>query len=176
MPKNPTTRTITLSILTLVHVLPLKFPQLLTGIPLADKDNIDVYLKRAPGLGLKVEQLDRFAEAAKDDARTEKELFDGMREMALRNFSDLDNVSSLDELLQVLRKEIESGKAPKLPAWFVPSSVSFGPRRLGYRGCDNRGCFRVETPEEEFKRCGGCVRVRVRVRACERLPRAMPSV
>ena len=124
-------------------------------------------------MGLTTQELDRMLDAARaSDPETRRELFSGMRSAALRNFSNLDGVASIEGLVAVLKREVEEDKAPELPRWVhdpadareldsssvVGASAQGGSklrRPLGYRACDNRGCFRAETRDVRLSRCGG---------------------
>ena len=40
-----------------------------------------------------------------------------------------------------------------MPKWYVYSTVTMGPRKIGYDRCENRTCFRTETIDQKFSKC-----------------------
>ena len=56
----------------------------------------------------------------------------------------------------MLRAEIASGTPSPVPSWYSFSTVTMGPRKVGYDQCENRGCFATETPEKKFSKCARC--------------------
>lgn len=43
-----------------------------------------------------------------------------------------------------------------MPDWYSYSTVTMGPRRIGYYHCCCRGCFKTETSELRFLKCSQC--------------------
>ena len=74
----------------------------------------------------------------------------------LRNLIPCSDISSIEELCTILRAEIESGVPSLVPKWYVYSTVTMGPRKIGYYSCCKVGCMRTEDFTTKFSSCGNC--------------------
>jgi hypothetical protein len=64
---------------------------------------------------------------------------------------------SVSDLCGILRLELQSRVPSPAPAWYVFSTISMGPRKIGYSSCSNRGCLVTETVSSAaFKKCSKC--------------------
>lgn len=63
----------------------------------------------------------------------------------------------LEGHLQILEAERASGTPSPVPDWYEYSTVTMGPRKIGYDGCSAHGCFRTERHDQpQFARCSRC--------------------
>jgi hypothetical protein len=85
-----------------------------------------------------------------------RRLFDCLRESMLNNLIPCYDISSIEELCAILRAEIESGVPSLVPKWYVYSTVTMGPRKIGYYSCCKVGCMRTEDYITRFSSCGNC--------------------
>ena len=83
-------------------------------------------------------------------------IFRRLRGAMLRQLIPCSGCSTIDDLCNVLKAEIESGIPAPVPKWYTYSTVTMGPRRIGYYHCSTRGCFQTETVERKFSVCSGC--------------------
>jgi hypothetical protein len=61
------------------------------------------------------------------------------------------------DLCEILRSEMQSGAPSPAPSWYVFSSISMGPRKIGYSSCSNRECMITESlTRAPFKKCAQC--------------------
>jgi len=86
-------------------------------------------------------------------------LFQSLRDQMLRQLISCDGAKSMDDLVDILQKEMESGIPAPVPEWYTFSTVTRGPRKIGYDRCSNwlGPCHRAETPDKpQFARCSKC--------------------
>lgn len=79
-------------------------------------------------------------------------LFRRLRDTMLRHLIPCDGISTIGGLIDILKHEMDTGIPSPVPDWYTFSTVTMGPRKIGYDACGNRGCFRTETPTESFSR------------------------
>ncbi len=85
-----------------------------------------------------------------------RRIFNLLRGTMLRSLISCSSCSNIEQLLCILREEIASGVQAPVPEWYVYSTVTMGPRRIGYYHCCKRGCFMTETTDAQFQKCGQC--------------------
>lgn len=81
---------------------------------------------------------------ARAHASQRRSLFKMLRSDMLQQLISTDGCTTVDHLFAILRAEIESGNPAAVPDWYKFSTISMGPRRLGYSYCENRTCTRTE--------------------------------
>ena len=114
---------------------------------------------RPPAMGLTNALLDELLQHAnnpKFSSIQNRKLFHGLREKMLRNLIPCSDIPSVEELCAFLRAEIESGIPSPVPKWYVYSTVTMGPRKIGYYSCCKVGCLRTEDFSTKFMVCGSC--------------------
>jgi len=83
-------------------------------------------------------------------------LYRHLRSTMLRQLISCDGAATMDDLVIILREEMDSGTSP-VPEWYKYSTVTMGPRKIGYDGCTNRGCNRTEAHDQpRFSSCSKC--------------------
>jgi MYND finger len=115
---------------------------------------------RPPAFGLTLSEIDQLEQHVQNPNMTEgdkRRFFHHLREtMCLTLISPCD-CSTLSDLFHILRAEVESGVPAPVPEWYTFSEMRYGPRRLGYRKCDSRGCLKTETRlGSRFPQCSRC--------------------
>ena len=84
-------------------------------------------------------------------------LYRSVRYQMLRQLISCDGAETINDLLGILQKEMESGTPAPVPDWYEYSTVRMGPRKIGYDGCSNRGCYHTEVHDKpRFSRCSKC--------------------
>jgi len=87
----------------------------------------------------------------------QRSLYSSVRSEMLRQLISCNGASTMDDLLEILQKELDTGVPAPVPDWYKFSTVTMGPRKVGYDSCCNRGCARTETHDEpQFQRCSKC--------------------
>ncbi len=86
----------------------------------------------------------------------QRQMFSLLRGHMLRQLISCDGADKFEALVDILENEMKSGTPAPVPQWYKFSDVRMGPRKIGYDGCSNRGCFRTETTERQFGKCTGC--------------------
>jgi hypothetical protein len=128
--------------------------------PTPDEFGRSEFEKRKPAFGLtllEIDQLDQHAQNPKMTQGNNRRFFHHLRGIMFHSLISPSGCSTVSELCNVLRAEVESGVPAPVPEWYTFSDVRFGPRRLGYRQCDNRGCLKTETlPGPRFPQCSSC--------------------
>lgn len=113
--------------------------------------------RRPPAMGATPQLLDEIASHCTRlppvQLRSLKSL---LRDQMLRQLISCDGAATVEDLVNILREEMESGVPALVPEWYEYSNVRMGPRKIGYDGCSNRGCLRTETLDEQFSRCSKC--------------------
>jgi len=79
-----------------------------------------------------------------------------MRSQMLRFLISFDGISTIDGLLQNLRNEMEANEPAAIPSWYKFRKVTMDPRKIGYDGCSNWGCDKIETLERKSPSCSIC--------------------
>ena len=86
-------------------------------------------------------------------------LFQSLRDQMLRQLISCDGAKSMEDLVDILQREMESDIPAPVPDWYTFSTVTFGPRKIGYDRCSNwlGPCHRAETHDKpQFARCSKC--------------------
>lgn len=124
----------------------------------ADADGKEEFLRnRKPAFGLTTTQLDAIQRHHDSLPAVQRRILQRvLRETMLRSLIPADNARTINDHLEILRAQLTTNELPPIPAWYKFSSVSFGPRRLGFRSCESRECARTETAESSFKQCSKC--------------------
>ncbi|KAI2512982.1 f-box protein [Fragilaria crotonensis] len=105
-------------------------------IPTPDEFDRDEFERRKPAFGLTLSEIERLEQHAQNPKLTE---------------------GGQASILSILRAEVESGVPAPVPEWYTFSDMRYGPRRLGYRKCDARGCLKTETLlGSAFPQCSSC--------------------
>ena len=114
---------------------------------------------RRPALGLTTAQVDDLETHAKNPLLHPaqlRSLFRMVRSTMCRNLIPTPGCSTVAELCSILRDEIASKVPARVPDWYVFSTVTMGPRKIGYDVCSARGCLQTETLDKRFLKCGQC--------------------
>eukprot|EP00656_Telonema_subtile_P022973 TRINITY_DN24264_c0_g1_i1.p1 TRINITY_DN24264_c0_g1~~TRINITY_DN24264_c0_g1_i1.p1 ORF type:complete len:140 (+),score=19.94 TRINITY_DN24264_c0_g1_i1:360-779(+) len=85
-----------------------------------------------------------------------RRLFSHLRSSMLRQLISCNGCESMVDLCAVLRAEVSSGVPAQAPSWYKFSTVTMGPRKIGFDSCSSRGCFLTEDADAKFQRCSGC--------------------
>lgn len=113
--------------------------------------------RRSPALGATQDILDELkARHMKLPPVQKRSLYRSLRSAMLRQLISCDGASTMEDLLNILQQEMDSGVPAPVPDWYEYSNVRMGPRKIGYDGCSNRGCKRTETVDQKFSRCSKC--------------------
>lgn len=125
---------------------------------------------RPPALGLTAAQLDEL------EAHTHhpqllptqrRSLFRMVKSSMLRSLIPTPGCQTLADLCRVLREELQRGTPAPVPEWYVFSTTTSGPRKIGYDGCEHRGCANTETTGAKFSKCSQCRGACYCSRACQ---------
>lgn len=139
--------------------------------PTPDEFDRSRFEKRKPAFGLTLSEIDQLEQHAQNPKMTEgnkRRFFKHLREMMCRTLISPSDCSTISDLCNILRAEVESGVPAPVPEWYTFSEMRFGPRRLGYRKCDNRGCLKTETLlGSRFPQCSSCKLAAYCGRACQ---------
>lgn len=76
--------------------------------------------------------------------------------MVLKQLIPCSGCSTSEQIIDVLRNEISSGVPASVPGWYKFSTVTIGPRKIGFYYCGNRGCYRTEDCAAPFLACSQC--------------------
>ena len=133
---------------------------LLKDLPMPGAEDRAEFERRPPALGLNISIIDEIADHAKNPLLRPvqvRHLFSLLRDKLLKNLIPCSDCSTVEELCEILRNEVESGIPSPVPSWYVYSTKTMGPRRIGYYHCGARGCLKTEDFESKpFKKCSGC--------------------
>jgi hypothetical protein len=125
---------------------------------------------RPPALGLTAADIDALEAHSQDPQLTpvqKRECFQVLRSTLLRQLIPASGCASVADLCGVLRAELESGTPAPVPEWYVFSSTTMGPRKIGYDCCVARGCLKTETVESKFSKCSQCKQAYYCSRECQ---------
>ena len=140
--------------------VPRWFLQKMIASPTPDEFDRARFERRKPAFGLTLSQIGMLEEHALNPNMTEgskRRFLKLLRETMRRSLISPSDCSTLLELCNILRTEVESGVPSPVPEWYVFSEMRYGPRRLGYRKCNNRGCLKTETLLGSiFPQCSRC--------------------
>lgn len=130
---------------------------ILTHHPIPDSHDKEEFLLRKPALGATTELL---IEAKQHylllPPVQQRIMFKCIRHKMLRQLISCSGASTMEEHLDILRKEMESGVPSPVPDWYTFSRRKMGPRAFGFYECENRECRNTETVEKQFERCAKC--------------------
>ena len=127
--------------------------------------------KRSPALGFNQENLDSILQYVNTLGvlpHQIRKFFEFVREMMLNQLIPCDNCKDIPDLVAILQAELSSGIPAPVPSWYKYSTVTMGPRRIGYWHCHNRGCYRTENCENKFSMCANCELPSYCSRECQR--------
>lgn len=84
-------------------------------------------------------------------------LYRHVRSTMLRQLISCDGATDINDLVNILQGEMDSGIPSPVPEWYKYSTVTMGPRKIGYDGCVNRNCHRTESHDKpKFANCSKC--------------------
>lgn len=84
-------------------------------------------------------------------------LYRHVRSTMLRQLMSCDGATNINDLVNILQEEMKSGTPSPVPEWYKYSTVTMGPRKIGYDGCSNRDCHRTESHDQpKFANCSKC--------------------
>jgi hypothetical protein len=116
--------------------------------------------QRSPALSLNeknIQALQQHAASPKLLDVQRRIMFDVLREKMLVQLISCSGADSVEALCDILRAELKCGVPAPAPTWYVFSTVTMGPRKLGYSACSRRGCLITESvTSAAFKKCGKC--------------------
>lgn len=129
--------------------------------PTPDEFDRSRFERRKPAFGLTLSEIDELEQHAQYPNMTQgsqRRFFRYLREAMCRSLISPSDCSTLSELCNILRAEVKSGVPAPVPEWYTFSEMRYGPRRLGYCKCDNRGCLKTETllVWSVFTKCSSC--------------------
>ena len=128
-----------------------------SDLPTPDAMDRVKFESRAPALGLTASALDEIEAHEKNPKFTAPQrgrLYISLRNSMLRALIPCSGASDIPGLVSVLRKELVS--MSPVPEWYLYSTVTMGPRKLGYDYCSTRGCTATEDLAVHFSLCGRC--------------------
>ena len=128
--------------------------------PTPDEFDRSRFEKRKPAFGLTLSEIDQLEQHVQNPKMTEgdkRRFFQYLREKMCLSLISPSDCATNSDLCNILRAEVESGVPAPVPEWYTFSEMRFGPRRLGYRKCDSRGCLKTETLlGSRFPQCSSC--------------------
>lgn len=125
----------------------------------ADAEGRKKFESRPPALGLSarmIDDIEGYPNIRGVTASQVRQFTSSIRGQMLRNLISCNDCKTLSDMVPILREEISTGVPSPVPSWYTYSTVTMGPRRIGYYACDNRGCYKTETTEKKFSKCGQC--------------------
>lgn len=141
--------------------IPRWFLNLVLSLPPPDDvfDDKVKFEQRGPALGLTKSQIQELQNIYSDPrllSAQKRILFDELRSHMLRQLISCSGCKTVPDLIDILKKESESGIPSPVPDWYEFSKTSHGPRKTGYDKCDNRGCYVTEDVDRKILRCSAC--------------------
>ena len=117
--------------------------------------------QRSPALGLNEKSIQALEQHAASPMLLDVQrrlIFRRLRSTMLRQLISCCGAGSVDALFEILRAELKGGVPAPAPAWYVFSTVTMGPRKIGYSACSRQGCFMTESlsSTSAFKKCANC--------------------
>lgn len=125
----------------------------------ADAEGRKEFEKRPPALGLNGRMLDEiegYPNILHVTTSQIRRFFELIKGTMLKNLISCNGSQTLSDLVSILREELSTGVPSPVPSWYKYSTVTMGPRRIGYYSCDCRGCLNTETVDKIFAKCGSC--------------------
>ena len=130
----------------------------MTELPAPEALEREAFERRRPALGLRPADLDSIQSHMSNPSYAEpqrRRLFSMLKNSMLRALIPTSGAATVPELLDLLREDLKSGPAA-IPEWYTFSTVTMGPRKIGYDFCSTRGCMKTEGLETKFMLCGAC--------------------
>uniref|UniRef100_A0A7S1VME9 MYND-type domain-containing protein n=1 Tax=Grammatophora oceanica TaxID=210454 RepID=A0A7S1VME9_9STRA len=114
--------------------------------------------RRKPALGATKRELQELASHNDrlPSGVQQRKLLKMLRSTMLRQLITVDGAVTLEDHIKILENEIETNTPAPVPKWYKYSTVTMGPRKIGYDACCNRGCVRAETVDVQFSKCASC--------------------
>jgi hypothetical protein len=117
--------------------------------------------QRSPALGLNDDTIQDLEQHATNPLLLDVQrriLFQYLRHEMLQQLIGCSGAGSVHDLCEILRAELALGVPTPAPAWYVFSTITMGPRKIGYSACNHRGCLVTEslTSARAFKKCSFC--------------------
>ena len=116
--------------------------------------------KRSPALGLNEKCFEVLEHHVANPLLLDvqrRQIFRYLRVKMLQQLICCSGAGSVDDLCKILRAELAYGVPAPAPSWYVFSTITMGPRKIGYCSCSNRGCLVTESVESTpFKKCSRC--------------------
>jgi len=130
-------------------------------MPSPDVEGKVEFLKRKPAMGATVDMIEEIHDhyGILPPGVQQRNLYAILRSKMLRQLIPCTGVTTVEGLLDILKKEIDSGIPAPIPKWYQFSKVIFGPRSfLGLEECHARGCSKTESADEKkpYARCSNC--------------------
>ncbi len=141
--------------------------------PCPDEHDKAEFMARKPAMGATTQILDEIQQHNKrlPPVVQQRKIYRSIRFKMLRQLIPCSGAATMDELLDILRAELDSGIPAPIPDWYTFSKKSLGPRNMGYNACGARGCYQTETAEkdkEPFARCSRCKLIYYCSRDCQK--------
>lgn len=86
----------------------------------------------------------------------QRRLLASIRSRMMRMLISCDGAVTLEDHISILRKEIQTGICGPVPSWYKYSTVTMGPRKIGYFECSHRDCHHTERVDTKFSQCARC--------------------
>lgn len=88
----------------------------------------------------------------------QRSLYKCLRGTMLRQLISCNVAGTMDNLVDILQQEMDSGTPAPVPDWYKYSTVTMGPRKIGYDACANRERLKTETQHDQpkFQQCSRC--------------------
>ena len=154
-----------------IDAIPRWFLKKTMDFPTPEEFDRSRFEKRKPAFGLTLSEINQLEQHAHNQNMTEgnkRRFFQHLRKKMCLSLISPSDCSTISDLCNTLRAEVESGVPAPVPEWYTFSEMRFGPRRLGYRKCDNRGCLKTETLRgSRFPQCSNCKLAAYCGRACQ---------
>jgi hypothetical protein len=117
--------------------------------------------QRSPALGLDEKSIQALEQHAANPMLLDVQrriIFRRLREHMLVQLIGCSGACSVNSLCEILRAELQRGVPAPAPTWYVFSTITMGPRKIGYSACSNRDCLVTESLASAgaFKKCSNC--------------------
>jgi hypothetical protein len=116
--------------------------------------------RRPPAMGMDVRAIEEIVEHSRNPNLLpvqRRRLLSLLRSSMLRSLIPCSGCTTVEQLCDILKAELSSGVPSPVPSWYVYSTTTMGPRRIGYYSCSSRECYKTEhfdTPP--YQKCSGC--------------------
>lgn len=130
-------------------------------MPSPDAENKVEFLQRKPAMGASAGMIEEIRDhyGILPPGVQQRKLYAILRSKMLRQLIPCTGVTTVEGLLDILKKELDSGIPSPIPNWYQFSKKVYGPRSfLGLEECHSRGCLKTESADEKkpFARCSNC--------------------